>query len=506
MKETQNIEFKRQWRDDFLAELCGFANAQGGTLYIGVDDKGNVVGIENAKQLLEKLPNLINQTMGLMANINLLTEDGKEYLSVSVSAAEQPVSYRGKYYYRSGTTLQEMNGSALQSFLLRKMNLSWDAVIQPNATIEDIDREAVDYFMRHAIEAQRIDPETRNDSTEKILRNLKLIDEQGHLTMAALLLFGKDIERWNMSAVFRIGRFQVSRDNLIIHDNIVCPLIMMPDRVISTLRSKYLVSPIHYEGLFRKEPLEIPEDGLREIICNAIVHKDYTGTFIQMRVWDDRVELWNIGTLPEGFTVETLMAEHDSRPRNMLIAKVFYLAGFIEAWGRGYEKIRKAFEKEQLQFPMFEQVRGGMSATIQRERFVAINNGASQKSGQKTESGTETTQKTTEKTEGVAEKWPESGQKNIVENAGNIVESIVEKLSAKQAQIIRLMAAKPTISAKEISKELSIAPRNVQVHIKKLQEKGIIRRIGPDKGGHWEIVEKPMNAKQIAKGEGELPL
>ena len=194
------------------------------------------------------------------------------------------VSYRGKYYYRSGTTLQEMNGSALQCFLLRKMNLSWDAVIQPNATIEDIDREAVDYFMRHAIEAQRIEPETRNDSTEKILRNLKLIDDQGHLTMAALLLFGKDIERWNMSAVFRIGRFQVSRDNLIIQDNIICPLIMMPDRVISTLRSKYLVSPIHYEGLFRKEPLEIPEDGLREIICNAIVHKDYTGTFIQMRV------------------------------------------------------------------------------------------------------------------------------------------------------------------------------------------------------------------------------
>ena len=78
--------------------------------------------------------------MGLLASVNLMEEEGKEYLSVSVSAAEQPVSYRGKYYYRSGTTLQEMNGGALQSFLLRKMNLSWDAVIQPNATIEDIDR------------------------------------------------------------------------------------------------------------------------------------------------------------------------------------------------------------------------------------------------------------------------------------------------------------------------------------------------------------------------------
>ena len=160
--------------------------------------------------------------------------------------------------------------------------------------------------------------------------------------------------------------------------------------------------------------------------------------------------------------------------------------------------MRKEFESEKLQFPKFEQVRGGMLATIPRERFVTINNGTLQKSDQetettqkttqKTDSGTETTQKTTEKTtektEVVAGKLPESCQKNIVEN-------IVEKLPAKQAQIVRLMIAKSTISAKEIANDLSIAPRNVQVHIKKLQEQGIIRRIGPDKGGHWEVVEKP---------------
>ena len=177
-----------------------------------------------------------------------------------------------------------------------------------------------------------------------------------------------------------------------------------------------------------------------------------------MRVWDDRVELWNIGTLPEGFTVETLMAEHDSRPRNMLIAKVFYLAGFIEAWGRGYEKIRKAFESEKLQFPSFEQVRGGMLATIPRERFVAINNGASQKSGQETESGGETTQKTTEKT--------------------------TEK-------IVRLIKENPYITNKELATLCEITEDGVFYHIKKMKTAGILHRIGPDKGGHWEVIEKP---------------
>ena len=136
------------------------------------------------------------------------------------------------------------------------------------------------------------------------------------------------------------------------------------------------------------------------------------------------------------------------------------LCGFANAQGG------TLFESEQLQFPTFEQVRGGMLATIQRERFVAIISGTSQSSDQETGSDTETTQK-------------------------NIVENIVEKLSAKQVHSVRLMIAKPTISAKEIAKELSIAPRNVQVHIKKLQEQCFIHRIGPDKGGHWEAIEKP---------------
>ena len=93
--ETQNIEFKQRWRDDFLAELCGFANAQGGTLYIGVDDKGVPVGVEDAKKLLEKLPNLINQTLGLLATVDLLDKGGKQCVAITVPATEQPISYRG---------------------------------------------------------------------------------------------------------------------------------------------------------------------------------------------------------------------------------------------------------------------------------------------------------------------------------------------------------------------------------------------------------------------------
>ena len=103
--ESQIIEYKQSWRDEFLKEICGFANAQGGTLYIGLDDKGNAVGLQHAKKLLEDIPNQSVMTMGVMPNVNLLNKDGKEYISIEIKPIEQPISYKGKYYYRSGSTL-----------------------------------------------------------------------------------------------------------------------------------------------------------------------------------------------------------------------------------------------------------------------------------------------------------------------------------------------------------------------------------------------------------------
>ena len=138
------------------------------------------------------------------------------------------------------------------------------------------------------------------------------------------------------------------------------------------ISSKYLIRPIHYEGLQRKEPLEIPEDALREIIFNSIVHKLQFGTWNQMSIYDDHIRLWNEGVLPEDYTVETLMSKHTSKPRNPKMAQVFYRAGFIEAWGRGYEKIMKAFDKANLKRPEFTVEQGGVTAVICREIFMSV--------------------------------------------------------------------------------------------------------------------------------------
>ncbi|MFA6817209.1 MAG: ATP-binding protein, partial [Lentisphaeria bacterium] len=131
--ESQNIEYKQSWHDDYLKWICGFANAQGGRIYIGKDDSGKIVGIPKAKKLLEDLPNKIRDQLGLMPEINLLEEDGKNFLEIVVEPSTVPISLRGSYYWRSGSVKQELKGHALTEFLLKKMGKTWDRLIEENA-------------------------------------------------------------------------------------------------------------------------------------------------------------------------------------------------------------------------------------------------------------------------------------------------------------------------------------------------------------------------------------
>ena len=211
-KECQNVEFKRIWKDEYMKWICGFANAQGAVLYLGVDDEKNLYGLPNAKRLLEDIPNKIATTMGLAVDVDLHEQDGLDYLEVTIAPSNVPVSYKGEYYYRTGSTLQELTGTALTDFLMRKLNTTWDAATVPSATIDDIDPQAVQYFLNAAIREGRINKSARDESTEQLLYRLHLLSrENGQLTLAALLLFGKDVEQWNMTASFRIGRFGSSQ-------------------------------------------------------------------------------------------------------------------------------------------------------------------------------------------------------------------------------------------------------------------------------------------------------
>ena len=369
--ENQDIEFKEVWKDDFIEWICSFANASGGKLYIGVNDRGEVVGVKNIKRLLEDIPNKIVSILGIVCDVTSHRENGLDYIVVDVKSSEIPISCRGAYYYRSGATCQRLTGPALLNFLEWKMKYSWDDVVNSNATLDDIDDQAIKYFLKKGIAAERLPAEAATYDTKQTLTNLNLITEQGKLKNAALLLFGKDPLKFFPSVYYRIGRFVQDDADLVIQDSVEGNIIQMTDRVIDILKAKYLVSPIHYEGLQRIEPLEIPEGVLRELIFNSIIHKDYRGVHIQLRVYNDKIILWNEGALPPILSPEKLLKKHPSYPRNTNIANVFYKAGFIEAWGRGIEKIVTGLAKAGLPAPFYEDCVGGVRVTVERPKAVA---------------------------------------------------------------------------------------------------------------------------------------
>ena len=138
MNENQNVEYKQNWRDEYLKWICGFANASGGRLLIGVDDKGQVLGIDDYSKLLEEIPNKAVQHLGIAIEVNLLERETKHYVEIIVPQSNIPISYHGILYYRSGSTKQELQGTALHDFLLRKVGRTWDGISTENAIIADI--------------------------------------------------------------------------------------------------------------------------------------------------------------------------------------------------------------------------------------------------------------------------------------------------------------------------------------------------------------------------------
>ena len=368
--ETQNVEYKLSWRDEYLKWICGFANAQGGKIFIGVNDYGEIAGVDDYKRLMEDIPNKTVNHLGIVVDVNLHVQEGINYIEIIVPVSNVPIAYHGVYHYRSGSTKQELKGIALQNLLLKKMGRKWEDMPVENVRFKDLNENTIHAFFIKAIEKERIPSDALTMGTELLLRNLSLISEQGQLTNAAILLFGKSVVRASVTASFKIGRFGKSNHDLLFQDIIETNIFDMADKVMETLKAKYLIRPISYKGLERMEPLEYPEAALREAILNAIIHKDYSSTYTFLRVYDDRLHIWNPGILPEELTVEELKKDHSSYPRNRNIANVFFKAGYIESWGRGTNKIIDACREAGLPEPIIEEEQGGFSITFLKDIYT----------------------------------------------------------------------------------------------------------------------------------------
>jgi ATP-dependent DNA helicase RecG len=363
MQESQNVEWKEVWKDEYLKWICGFANANGGKIFVGKNDNGEIVGLKNSKRLLEDIPNKIQNHLGIICDVILHEISDKQYIEIDVKPYEVPISYQGKYHYRSGSTKQELKGNALNNFLLKKVGKTWDDVIEPRVEIEDIDLKAIETFKESAFKSKRMPFIKDEKNIEVILDNLLLL-ENNKLKRAGVLLFGKKPNRFYINAFVKIGRFGKTSDDLLFQEIVEGNIFELADKTLDILDKKFLIAKISYEGLHRVEQWEYPYEAVRETIINAIVHRDYMGAPIQISVYDDKIIVWNEGSLPNDLTIDDLKEQHSSRPHNPILASSFFKGGLIEAWGRGTVKIINECKNTGLPEPKIENVFGGIQVTL----------------------------------------------------------------------------------------------------------------------------------------------
>ena len=208
---------------------------------------------------------------------------------------------------------------------------------------------------------------------------------------------------------------------------------------------------ISYEGMQRIERYFVPEAALRETLLNALCYKQYqSGVPIQISVYEDKLYIANCACLPENWTVENLMRKHASSPYNPNIAHVFYLAGFIESWGRGIEKICSECEKDGVPQPVYTINPGDIMIEFSAPEDWIIHS---------------VTSKVTEK----------------------VTEKVTDNLDEKSLQILSLLSEDPAYTSSVISEKLGISRKTVSQRLKKMKERGIVERIGSDRKGYWNI-------------------
>ncbi len=425
--------------------ICGFANAQGGKIYIGAKDDGTVVGVKDSKKLLEDIPNKIQNKLGIVADVNLLTKNGLEYIEIVVNPWAFPVNYDGEYHYRSGSTKQQLRGNALTNFLMAKTGIKWDAATVSNISISDLDKESFDIFKREALRSGRMTKEDLDISNDELLEKLDLIVD-GKLKRAGALCFYRNPEKVIGGCYVKIGKFEGSE--LLYQDEIHGSLLIMADRVIDLIYLKYLKATISYYKETRVETYPFARDAVREAVFNALIHCNWADNVpIQIRIEENAMFVSNCSMLPFGWTAETLLDSHTSKPYNPDIAKVFYRAGYIESWGRGIQKIRDACKNLGAEEP--EYIIHGEDIMVKFKALQSV-------------------------------KVPDYKNPKPQNDALN---------DALENKMMMLLKENPYLTQKDMSEKISVSRATVQRLIKKLVIEKKIERMGGKRYGYWIIHE-----------------
>lgn len=443
--ENQYVEFKQSFNTAVIETLVAFANSKGGTVYVGVEDNGEVKGISFGKETVAQIVNEIKfKTIpALIPDVEVVEFSGQFVLLLSVQEYPvKPVSTQGRYYKRVGNSNHQLSIAEVVDMHLFSMNSSWDFYLDASHTLDDISLEKVS----DTIEKMKLTGKAVDDDPLTFLMKYDLIRD-GKLSNAAYLLFKKND---SILTTIELGYFQ---NDIIIKDSDRSKedILTQVDRVMDFVRKH-----INKEVIITSEPQSIhrwqyPLEAIREIVMNMIIHRDYRlASDSIVKVYPDKIEFYNPGRLPDNITVEDLLANnYKSTPRNKQIADFCKDLGIIEKYGSGIRRILDYFRKEKQKLPLFGNISDGFMVTVFSDK---VGDMVGDKVGDK-----------------VGE------EKEVV------------YLSTNQHRILELLAMNSRLSATELSENLGISKRKIETNLAVLKGKGFLERIGSPKSGYWKI-------------------
>jgi len=443
--ESETLEFKSSFNQETIVSLSAFTNTKGGVVILGVSDKKEISGVVINEETLQNWTNEIKTKTypSILPDAEIFEIDNKVIVSLSVKEYPiKPVSVKGKYYKRKGNSNHQLSIQEISDLHLKTFNSSWDNYFTNSYDINNLSLEKINAFTD---KLNKIRENNIVDDPLTVLHKFELIKVE-KISNACFLLFSKDDV---FQATIHAGRFS---DSISIKDNktIRCDLFGQIDEVLSFIKKHINKEYIITGNPQREERWQYPLQALREIVINMIVHRNYqdAGESI-IKIYNDKIEFFNPGRLPDDISIEQLISgDYISQARNKKVASIFKDTGIIEQYGSGIRRIREIFIAYQLLPPQFENFQHGFKVTV----FSKL-------------------EKVVEK---VAEK---------------VVEKVVEELSLNQQKIIDCIKSNHFISAKETAAIIGISLRKAQENFKKLKDKKIIKRIGPDKGGYWEVLK-----------------
>jgi ATP-dependent DNA helicase RecG len=445
--EGFNIEFKQAVPSklrELADELCAFANAAGGILIVGIKDDNTILGVEIDNTMRSRIREAIKT---IDPPLDVLVEemqiDDKKILCLNVKAGNhKPYAVSGNIFVRNGPNSEKITSiEKMREFFQLSGRLFFDeASCNKFKYPDDFDSAFFQEFLKNA-------GITASISELAIIENLQLTTEEGKFKNGAVLMFGKDVQRFVDTAIIRCVLFKGTSKRYILDvkemtGNLVNQYEEALKWVISKLNLRYEIES--QKGGPRLELLEIPEPVFREALINALAHRDYyeRGANIMVEIYDNRVEITNPGGLISTIPINEFGTRSFSR--NPLIFGLFNRMDLVEKIGSGINRMKEAMLTAELTEPEFN-----LEGIFAIKLYRPIN----------------------------IEAW---------------LQSSMNSLNDSQIKILYLIHKNPELTATEIAQNLSLSVAAIEKNISNLKSMGVIKRMGSKKSGYYTIIPISM--------------